>query len=183
MAVFKVIQYQPGYISRKGKYHDDMAVDSVIAYVLNPEKTRNFFFGGHGVNVNYAAYEMKRLSEAYDKNYGTRLRHMVVSLDKKEERKLGKNRYEVYQMLDAVAQHAIAYYGHEYQIIYAVHENTKHAHFHMVMNTVSYRTGKKYSGKKKDYYDFIEYLNDYFKQYFGLYVMAVTDEDGNPMVF
>ena len=62
MAVFKVIQYQPGYISRKGKYHDDMAVDSVIAYVLNPEKTRNFFIGGHGVNVNYAAYEMKRLS-------------------------------------------------------------------------------------------------------------------------
>ena len=181
MAVFKVIRNQPEYVGKQGKYHDDQAIETVVSYVLNYEKTRNFFIGGYGVNVNYAAYEMKRLEAAYDKGYGPRLRHMVLSVNHEEEKYLGKNRYEVYRQLDFIAQCAIAYYGEEYQIIYAVHENTEYAHVHMVMSTVNYRTGLKYPGKKKDYYDFRNYLNWLLSERYGLFVMAMTDQDGNPL--
>ena len=95
MPILKVIHEEPCYIAGGGKYHDDAAVESVISYILNPAKTRNNFVGGRGVNVSYAAYEMNRMAEAFDKESGIRVRHMVLSFSQKEERRLGRTRYDV----------------------------------------------------------------------------------------
>lgn len=175
MPVLKVIHEEACYFSGEGKYHDSAAAESVVSYVLNPEKTRNDFIGGRGVNVSQAAYEMNRMTEAFDKESGIRVRHMILSFSPQEERRLGKTRYNVAVMLDRIAQYAISYYAGEYQIIYAVHEDTRHLHIHMVMNVVSCRTGKKYDGRKKDYYAFQSFLNDFLKDQFGMHLMTMTD--------
>ena len=109
MPILKVIHEEPCYVAGGGKYHDDAAVESVISYVLNPAKTRNNFVGGRGVNVNCAAYEMNRMAEAFDKESGIRVRHMVLSFSQKEERRLGRTRYDVAVMLNRIAQYAISF--------------------------------------------------------------------------
>ena len=76
-----------------------------------------------------------------------------------------------------IARQAAAYYGSQYQIIYAVHMARDHPHIHFVMNTVSYVTGRKYPGDKADYYAYQKHLKDTLHPY-GLYMMAVSD-DGN----
>ena len=175
MPILKVIHEEPYYVAGDGKYHDDAAVESVISYVLNPAKTRNNFVGGRGVNVNHAAYEMNRMAEAFDKESGIRIRHMVLSFSKQEERRLGKNRYDVAVMLNRIAQYAISFYAGQYQIIYAVHEDTAHPHIHMVMSVVNCKTGRKYDGRKQDYYAYQNFLDRFFKENFGMYLMTMTD--------
>ncbi|MCI5928051.1 MAG: relaxase/mobilization nuclease domain-containing protein [Pseudoflavonifractor capillosus] len=175
MPILKVIHEEPCYISGAGKYHDDAAIDSVVSYVLNPAKTTNYFVGGRGVNINHAAYEMKRMAEAFDKESGIRVRHMVLSFSQQEARRLGKTRYGVAVVLNRITQYAISYYAGEYQTIYSVHEDTKHLHIHMVMSVVNCKTGKKYDGKKQDYYAYQKFLDQFFKENFGMYLMTMTD--------
>lgn len=174
MPVLKVMHREntPRYEkAADGKYHDEHALDDVIAYCLNPKKC--ICSGGYAVNVSQAAYEMKRLAEAYGKDRGIHLRHMVLSFSDQEMRKLGGRKHG-FSLLNQIAQHAIAYYGHEYQIIYAVHEDSDYGHIHIVMNTVNYRTGKKYGGQKADYYGFQRHLDSLLQDTFGIYIVTVS---------
>lgn len=36
------------------------------------------------------------------------------------------------------------YFGDDFQCLYATHDNTEHVHSHILFNSVSWRTGKKY---------------------------------------
>ena len=64
-----------------------------------------------------------------------------------------------------IATRAIRYYEQQYQILAAVHEDRPHIHIHFVMNTLNYRTGKKYPGDRADYYGFLAYLGKILKPY------------------
>lgn len=63
----------------------------------------------------------------------------------------------------------IEHYEDKYQIVAAVHEDREHLHIHFGMNTTSYCDGSKYHGTKKDYYDFIRYMDDLTAPY-GIHV-------------
>lgn len=128
------------------KYYDENALYDVITYCCDPGKAISGLIGGFGINVQYAAAQMDGLARAYRQADGIRLRHMELSLAPKERisaKRLFRIAYDVAQ-----------YYGWEYQILYAVHEDTPNKHVHFVMNTVSYRDGHKYAGKREDYYRF-----------------------------
>ena len=144
MPVFKVI-YRPGpYVTDTGlpKYHDDEALEMVISYCQDTAKTGGQYIGGFGVNVAQAAYEMNLLAWTYGANKGLRLRHWILAFSSDKVKQFGSN---VYPMLDHIARQAAAYYGSQYQIIYAIHMDRDHPHIHFVMNTVSFEDGKKYS--------------------------------------
>ena len=83
----------------------------------------------------------------YGKNHGVRLRHSVLSFEEKE--------HISHSVANMIADSIALYYASEYQIVYAVHEDTDTVHIHFVMNQVSYTDGHKYSGSKQKYYDFI----------------------------
>ena len=150
MAIFKVI-------NEAGKYHDDAALTNVIKYCCNPEKTKSGFVGGYAVNPLNAISEMETVAELYNKSNGIRLRHMVLSFSHREL----QNSCGAYLL----ACQAAMYYGKDYQIIFCIHEDTKVIHVHFVMNTVSYRSGVKYQGVKKDYYDFQNHLRAILNEY------------------
>lgn len=61
------------------KYHDGSALDTVIAYCLQDCKVPSKLVGSYGVNINQAAFEMHRLAQAFGKDNGLRLRHMILS--------------------------------------------------------------------------------------------------------
>ncbi len=171
MASIKVKCSNSSYDGEK-KYFDENAVKDVISYVLRPEKTPHHLIGGYGVCPTQAAYEMNQIAYIYGKQSGLHLRHFIVSFSENETKIFRKHAYE---MLYHIAQYAAAYYGHEYQIIFAVHEDAKHPHIHFVMNTINFNTGKKYRGDKKDYYNFLAYLGSFLQEQYGFILMPVKD--------
>jgi len=147
MAILKII-------NSRGKYHDDESYDNLINYILNPIKTKSKYFGSCAIaNCHDAAMEMKIFSRAAHKNHGVKLRHLIIGFDR---RKVPASQPELALEL---AKDMAAYYGEEYQIIFAVHVKPDSLHVHFVMNAVNYISGLKHKGKKDDLYAFIKHCN------------------------
>lgn len=176
MPALKVICMQDTYwnhVTGCSKYHDSEAVDTVLSYCVQECKTPSSLIGGYGVNVKQASYEMQRLTDAYGKSNGLHLRHMVLSFSKYELTELGDDAIgEIYK----IAKYTAQYYANEYQIVYAIHEDTGNCHVHFVMNTTSYVNGKKYRGDKADYYQFQAYLRQFLAEYYGLTLYILSDK-------
>lgn len=171
MPLLKVVCQHDPYFAQLGqiKYHDEAARRNVIDYCLQPDKTTPDLIDGFGLNVHQATFEMNRLAQAYGKNSGLRLRHWILSFSTQEVRRFRKHKYE---MLKKFAWYAAEYYGYEYQTVFAVHTDGECPHIHFVMNTVNFITGRKYEGKKDDYFRYQKYLSDFFEQY-GMKVEAI----------
>lgn len=156
MPVFKVIYQEHPYFTKNsaGKYKDDDAIHDIISYCGRSDKAS--CVGGIGVYLPNTIYEMERLSQAYGKDQGVRLRHWILSFSPAELKRVSKRNLSA--MLYKFGWYAASYYGHQHQIIFAVHLDTDTPHIHFVMNTVNYRTGKKYLGTREDYYNYQRYL-------------------------
>lgn len=160
MAILKINHSgnTPLYSDRTApKYHDGNSLHDVISYCCNPNKARSGLIGGFGINVRYAAEQMDGLARAYRQADGIRLRHMELAFEPRE-RISPENVF-------LIAYKVAWYYGQEYQILFAVHEDTPHRHIHFVMNTVSYLDGHKYPGRKEDYYRFCGYVGEVLDPY------------------
>ena len=136
-------------IGEHGKYFDENAYHDLNTYIFNPEKAA--FVGGAGVtSVETAAEEMHQVAKNFGKDKGKRVRHSVLSFSEKEN--------VTPEQADSFAKEIIQFYAPEFQITYAVHENTDDIHIHLVMNQISHQDGHRYEGKKKDYYDFMKHM-------------------------
>lgn len=146
MATFTIVG-----AGQEDKYCDDNALRDVINYITRGYQLPDNMIGAYGVTKNCAAIEMELVSRAYWKYSNCRLRHWVVSFSEEDNVTLE----EVRQIADRSA----AFYKSRYQIIYAIHTDTDNIHVHFVMNRISYRDGKAYSGKYSDYYDYRNHLS------------------------
>jgi len=154
-----------GLVGNK-KYHDENAREDVISYVLRADKAQGHI-GGFAVNPMMAREQFEILAKAYGKDFGVRLRHMILSFSPDEK-------IDIFDA-EMIAYQAAAYYGCCYQIIWACHTDSRCLNIHLVMNTVSYQTGMKYDGSKADYYDFRDHVNGILAPY-GMYVTLKNDE-------
>ena len=168
-----------GYVK---KYHDDNAIRDEIQYIFDVkhdgEKTDGYrYVGGWAVDCNIAAYEMELLARLYHKWSGVRLRHWVITFEERElqaaEKRLpGLNRWQVLLQL---AYELTAYYADRYQVVFAVHGDHGAGHLHVVMNTVSYVDGLKFSGSKSEYYAYQDYAKGVAARY-GFHIYTVPDQ-------
>lgn len=147
MAVFKVVG-----IGELDKYKDGMALEKVISYCGQDFKTPGKYIGGFAVNPQQAALEMEILSKTFYKDSGLRLRHVVLSFNRREVSNLSTAFYS--------AQKIAGFYKERFQIVFFVHKDRTELHIQFVMNTVSYVDGMKYSGTKKEYYNFLNYISN-----------------------
>lgn len=144
MATYRIVG-----VGEHGKYFDGNAYHDLNAYIFNPEKAA--FVGGTGVtSAETAAEEMQQVARTFGKDKGKRVRHSVLSFSEKEN--------VTPEQADSFAKEIIQFYAPEFQITYAVHENTDDTHIHLLMNQISYQDGHRYEGKKKDYYDFMKHI-------------------------
>ena len=162
MATFKVIGK-----GEDGKYFDDLALKNAINYILNPIKAKSRMIGAYGVQIEYAAQQMEFVSRAYNNYDKLRLRHFIISFADND----------CILPCDAIyiAQRAAEFYANRYQIIFGIHEDADHLHVHFVMNQVSYLDGRKYSGSKKEHYDFVNYMKDVCYS-FGIDFIPVSEQ-------
>lgn len=159
MALFKVL-------NGKGKYHDLKAREDVLRYILNPLKTQSGLRGGVGVTPDIVG-SMNDVAVRYDKVNGVQLRHFVLSFPPTEL----DSPEVVYEIACRIAQ----FIAQEFQVIFAVHENTENLHIHFMFNSISHRDGHRYQGKKKEYYDLVNFIKSNLKYFYGINLMTVSN--------
>lgn len=124
-------------------YHDAESRDTVISYILQPDKTPGGFIDCIGVDPENIPNSMCETAASFKKDSGVRLRHMILSFSPNELR----NPEVAYQIgcdvMDLI-------YG-EYQAAFAVHQDAANLHIHFVFNSVSYLDGHRYYGKRGEY--------------------------------
>ena len=114
-------------------YPDDL--DSVLEYAANPEKTeKNMYVGGVNLNPMIAYDEMMTVKRQYGKEDGILGWHGYMSFKPGE--------------VTAAQAHEIGMefarrMWSDYQVLVATHCNTGVYHCHFVVNSVSYKTGKR----------------------------------------
>ena len=129
MAIFKMV-------SGSGKYQDDLAIPNLISYITDGNKAKGDFIGGCNIDFNNIAGSMIQVSEQFKKNSHIRAHHFIVSFLPYEVHSVG--------VLICIANQICQYFSDEYQIVYALHEDTGYPHLHFVFNAVSYVDGHRY---------------------------------------
>lgn len=148
-------------------YKNPDAVDKVVKYILRKDGRQK----SNGIPGNYDLFgsigtyhkdvigiinDFKKLKKIHSQTDGVQIKHLIISFSKTPDitpRKLKK-------LLNKI----LKYFSTEYQLVYAVHEDTEHLHIHIGINSVSF-TGKKFSFKAKDQKKFMEKTRKIFKDY------------------
>lgn len=162
MALFKMI-------STKGKYQDDMAIPTLINYITRSDKTPSDIIAGSNIDIDNIAESMIQVSESFNKNSGNRAYHFIVSFMPHEIHMKG--------LLICMANDICRYFEDEFQIVYALHEDTYYPHLHFVFNAVSYVDGHKYRSSKNDFRRLYNYIKSVLK---GYYIFNVRNVTHNP---
>ena len=122
---------------------DDNARENVIGYVLKENKTLSGYSDMIMVDYDNPAKSMTDVAKFYNKDNGVRLRHFVISFDKEE---LSDPR-----IADYIGKEIMYYIGNTFQCVYAVHEDVENINLHIVFNSVSYNTGKRFGGTYSEF--------------------------------
>ena len=158
-----------------------------INYISNPEKTINEDYGKN-------TYNYLELSSNKDYNFKNEKTHYVSCLncsetDPHKDMKFTKERYfktdgilafHAYQSfkegeISANIAHEIGVEFAEemfrdYEVVVATHQNTNHIHNHFIINSVSFKTGKKYNNNRTNLAK-LRQISDSLCEEYGLSVL------------
>lgn len=143
-----------------------MHLANAISYITDEEKTqKGALVGSHNCNVDIALQEMLATKRKYGKVDKRQGYHFIISFRKQELRP--ETAMEITQKF------VERYFGDDFQCLYATHDNTDHVHSHILFNSVSWRTGKKYRYEKGDWAREIQpIVNELCKEY-GLSIQDI----------
>lgn len=143
-----------------------MHLANAISYITDEEKTqRGILVGSHNCNTDTALQEMLATKRKFGKTDKRQGYHFIISFKKQEVRP--ETAMEITQKF------VERYFGDNFQCLYATHDNTEHVHSHILFNSVSWRTGKKYRYEKGDWAREIQpIVNELCKEY-GLSIQDI----------
>lgn len=124
----------PNIIIAQNVYPDRASLHRVLTYVLRSE-----IVGGYAIDPNYATSQMNLIKDTFHKCDGKQLYHFFISFSTAEMYRLTFD-----EVLDIGFR--IGQLFEKYQMVYAIHTDKSHVHLHVVMNSVSFTDGYKYSG-------------------------------------
>lgn len=119
-------------------------LDILIDYAINGEKTENkLFVSGINCMPDTAFYEMKIVKKQFFKTGGIECFHGYQSFAAGEV--TPEQAHEIGVKL------AEELWGDKVQVVVSTHLNTDNIHNHFVLNSVSFKDGKRFCNTKKDY--------------------------------
>ena len=143
-----------------GANNDKDFIPKIHEYIVDDVKTdKGQLVGTSNCFRKHAVKDFMTVKKLHHKTHGRQGIHMVLSITPD----IPENSDEVY--MDIADE--IASYFSEYQSVYSVHKDTRHRHIHMVLNSVSYETGKKFSQSKQELNQLKGYFNHVLLQ--GVY--------------
>lgn len=133
----------------KSKYSDAdyQALRDVVAYAKDEEKTeRELFCAGIHCNPQTAREQFITVKEQFDKPDGIQAYHGYLSFEKTDITP------ELAQQVGMAFAERM--WGDRFQVLVTTHLNTEHLHCHFVVNSVSFRDGKRLQNKEKAWWYF-----------------------------
>ena len=117
---------------------------NALSYIQNPEKTEeNVLVGSINCLPDTAFEQMMDTKVTFGKTDKRQGYHIIISFAPGEATEE--------QALDIVARFAQEYLKDKYEAVYAVHNDKKHMHGHIVFNSVSFETGMKHECRKGEW--------------------------------
>lgn len=123
------------------------SLDYLLKYVTQPQKAEGHLMVGINCDPQNAYDDMMMTKEIFGKINGRQYKHFVYSFPPKERIKPE----QVLKNAQKLIEETSALQG--YQSLIVVHEDKKHLHAHIVVNSVHCETGRKIQWSKTDMID------------------------------
>ena len=140
MAMFKLVPFeqQPG---QEHFINDETVIQNKIEYILRPDKAIHHIHGGYNFILGTSEEIIEQflyVNRWHSKTGHIPIRHMLLSLNPYS---CVEEHFTAQQLALIVDRFCLHEFADEYQVIYAIHEDTLHLHAHILVNTVNLRTG------------------------------------------
>ncbi len=164
MAISKILS-----IGDCGRGYHGKHLKQALDYISAPEKTG----GGRWVAAlngqpDYIYEQMRETKEQFGKVDKRQGYHFMISFIEGE--------VDAETAFEIIGKFAKEYMGMDYEALYAVHDNTDHIHGHIIMNSVSFRTGKKYRYEKGDWAKKIQPITNRLCEEYGLSTIEIAED-------
>ena len=137
------------------------ALKDVLSYAKDEEKTeQEFYVEGINCNPSTARDQFISIKQAYDKEDGIQAYHGYLSF---KEQDISPSFAQKIGM-----EFAKEVWGDRFQVVVTTHLNTKHLHCHYVINSISFKDGKRLWGNEKAWFKF-RLVADKICEKYGLY--------------
>ena len=160
MAITKILNIQESE-GRNPASH----LKNALEYIQNPDKTEECVLVG-GINClpDTAFEQMEETKNIFHKTGKRQGYHVIISFSPEEEVTAEQAMY----VLEHFAKDVL---GDDYEAVYAVHTDREHMHGHLIWNSVSMTTGKKYNSPKGNWKNHLQPITNKYCDELGLSIM------------
>ena len=160
MAITKILNIQESD-GRNPASH----LKNALEYIQNPDKTEECVLVG-GINClpDTAFEQMKETKNIFHKTGKRQEYHVIISFSPEEKVTAEQAMY----VLEHFAKDVL---GDDYEAVYAVHTDREHMHGHLIWNSVSMTTGKKYNSPKGNWKNHLQPITNKYCDELGLSIM------------
>ena len=160
MAITKILNIQES----EGK-NPVSHLKNALEYIQNPDKTEECVLVG-GINClpDTAFEQMEETKNIFHKTGKRQGYHVIISFSSEEKVTAEQAMY----VLEHFAKDVL---GDDYEAVYAVHTDREHMHGHLIWNSVSMTTGKKYNSPKGNWRNHLQPITNKYCDELGLSIM------------
>lgn len=138
---------------------------NALEYIQNPDKTEEcVLVGGINCLLDTAFEQMEETKNIFHKTGKRQGYHVIISFSPEEEVTAEQAMY----VLEHFAKDVL---GDDYEAVYAVHTDREHMHGHLIWNSVSMTTGKKYNSPKGNWKNHLQPITNKYCDELGLSIM------------
>ena len=140
-------------------------IKNALEYIQNLDKTEECVLVG-GINClpDTAFEQMKETKNIFHKTGKRQGYHVIISFSPEEKVTVEQAMY----VLEHFAKDVL---GDDYEAVYAVHTDREHMHGHLIWNSVSMTTGKKYNSPKSNWKNHLQPITNKYCDELGLSIM------------
>ena len=138
---------------------------NALEYIQNPDKTEECVLVG-GINClpDTAFEQMEETKNIFHKTGKRQEYHVIISFSPEEKVTAEQAMY----VLEHFAKDVLS---DDYEAVYAVHTDREHMHGHLIWNSVSITTGKKYNSPKSNWKNHLQPITNKYCDELGLAIM------------
>lgn len=138
---------------------------NALEYIQNPDKTEEcVLVGGINCLLDTAFEQMEETKNIFHKTGKRQGYHVIISFSPEEKVTAEQAMY----VLEHFAKDVL---GDDYEVVYAVHTDREHMHGHLIWNSVSMTTGKKYNSPKSNWKNHLQPITNKYCDELGLSIM------------
>lgn len=137
-------------------------LENALQYIQNPDKTEECVLVGSINCLPDTAFEqMVETKNIFHKTGNRQGYHVIISFSPEEEVTAEQAMY----VLEHFAKDVL---GDDYEAVFAVHTDREHMHGHLIWNSVSVTTGKKYNSPKGNWKNHLQPITNKYCKELGL---------------